>query len=51
MTYKGTNNFRTTLAAIACTLVVSTTCLLGAVGPATAQAQSAAAATATYPAA
>lgn len=38
MTYKGNKNFRTTFAAIACTLVVSTTCLLGAVGPATAQA-------------
>ncbi len=33
--YKGHNSFRTTLAAIACTLVVSTTCLASVVGPAT----------------
>ncbi|WP_186456893.1 hypothetical protein [Sphingomonas suaedae] len=32
--YKVTNSFRTTLAAIACTLVVSTTCLASVVGPA-----------------
>ena len=32
--YKGKNSFRTTLAAIACTLVVSTTCLASVVGPA-----------------
>jgi hypothetical protein len=32
--YKGNNSFRTTLAAIACTLVVSTTCLATVVGPA-----------------
>lgn len=43
MTYKGNNSFRTTLAAMVCTLVISTTCLLGAVGPATAGATSASA--------
>ncbi|MCW4460268.1 hypothetical protein OK349_00990 [Sphingomonas sp. BT-65] len=32
--YKGNNSFRTTLAAITCTLVVSTTCLASVVGPA-----------------
>ena len=32
--YKGNNSFRTTLAALACTLVVSTTCLASVVGPA-----------------
>lgn len=32
--YKGTNSFRTTMAALVCTLVVSTTCLASVVGPA-----------------
>ena len=32
--YKGNNSFRTTLAALACTLVVSATCLASVVGPA-----------------
>ncbi|WP_447724378.1 hypothetical protein [Sphingomonas koreensis] len=32
--YKGNNSFRTTLAALVCTLVVSTTCLASVVGPA-----------------
>ena len=49
MTYKGNNSIRTTLAAIACTVVISTTCLLGAVGPATAHAaERGAAVTAAY---
>jgi len=34
VTYKGNNSFRTTLAALVCTLVVSTTCLASVVGPA-----------------
>lgn len=38
MKYQGRTNVRTTVAAIACTLVLSTTCLIGAVGPATAHA-------------
>ncbi|MBX3595412.1 hypothetical protein [Sphingomonas sp.] len=38
MTYKGHTSFRTTLAAIACTLVVSTTCLMGAIAPGAAHA-------------
>jgi len=32
--YKGKNSFRTTMAALVCTLVVSTTCLASVVGPA-----------------
>ncbi|HSX54646.1 MAG TPA: hypothetical protein VLG14_05045 [Sphingomonas sp.] len=32
--YKGNNSFRTTMAALVCTLVVSTTCLASVVGPA-----------------
>ncbi len=32
--YKGNNSFRTTLAALVCTLVVSTTSLATVVGPA-----------------
>ncbi|MEG3179774.1 hypothetical protein [Sphingomonas sp. LT1P40] len=35
MTYKGNKSFRTTLAAIVCTLVVSTASLASVVGPAT----------------
>ncbi|RSU24211.1 hypothetical protein [Sphingomonas koreensis] len=32
--YKGNNSFRSTMAALICTLVVSTTCLASVVGPA-----------------
>lgn len=32
--YKGNNSFRATMAALVCTLVVSTTCLASVVGPA-----------------